>query len=160
PEGQLQGIYAKHAGIALTALAAMTLITRMIDAITYPLIGYLADLTYARRGTRKEWVIAGAVVSVFGFWKLTHPPQDVEAAYFGIWMAMTYVGWKILEIPLQAWSYGLSDDYAQRTRVQGWRGMIGVIGSLLFFAIPLLAMKLGYSDSTEIDFRSLGVSAV
>jgi glycoside/pentoside/hexuronide:cation symporter, GPH family len=160
PEGQIQAIYAKYAGIALTTLSAATLLSRMFDAITYPLIGYLSDLSYARRGTRKDWVAAGTVVSVIGLWQLLRPPQDVGGMYFGAWMGMTYLGWKMMEIPLQGWSYGLSEDYAQRARVQGWRGMAGVVGALMFFLMPLLAMQLGYSDSTEIDFRSLGVSAV
>ena len=73
---------------------------------------------------------------------------------------MTYIGWKLMEIPLQAWSYGLSDDYAQRARVQAWRALAQIGGQLLFFVTPFIAMKLGYSDSTELDFRALGVAAV
>ena len=78
PEGQIQAIYAKHAGIALGTLAWATLLTRMFDAITYPLIGYLSDLSYARRGTRKDWLVAGAAVSVIGFWQLLRPPSQVD----------------------------------------------------------------------------------
>lgn len=160
PEGVVQSIYAKHAGIALTALAAATLLSKMFDAITYPLIGYLSDRSYARRGTRKNWLIGGTIISVLGMWKLMHPPQGVDAMYFGVWMGMLYLGWKVMEIPIQAWSYGLSADYAQRSRVQAWRGLAQIGGTLLFFGIPFLTVKLGYSDSTEVDFRSLGFSAV
>ena len=160
PEGQIQAIYAKHAGVALTALAVAMLFSKIFDGITYPLIGYLSDKTYARSGTRKSWIIAGMIVSVVGVWKLMRPPQGVDAVYFGLWMAVTYVGWKLMEIPLQAWSYGLSEDYAQRARVQAWRGLAAMLGQLLFFLIPFLAVKVGLSDSTELDFRSLGFSAV
>lgn len=160
PEGQIQAIYAKHAGLALTAIAAATLFSKIFDAITYPLIGYLSDRTYARRGSRKSWVIVGAIVSSIGIWGLFRPPQGVDAIYFGIWMSVTYLGWKLMEIPLQAWSYGLSADYVQRTRVQAWRALAQMGGQLLFFIIPYLALKLGYSDSTELDFRSLGLSAI
>lgn len=160
PEGQMQAIYAKHAGLSLTALAAAMLLTKMFDAITYPLIGYLSDRSYARSGTRRNWVIAGSLLSVIGTWFLMRPPQGVTILYFGIWTAVLYLGWKVIEIPLQAWSYGLSTDYAQRSRVQAWRGLSQVGGSLLFFVTPFIAMQLGYSDSTELDFRSLGVAAV
>jgi GPH family glycoside/pentoside/hexuronide:cation symporter len=160
PEGQIQAVYAKHAGLSLTALALAMLLTKLFDAVTYPLIGYLSDRTYARSGTRKAWVVAGTVVSVLGIWMLLRPPQGVDVVYFGIWMAVTYLGWKIMEIPIQAWSYGLSADYVQRTRVQGWRAMAQMGGQLLFFVIPFIAMKLGQTDSSELDFRSLGVSAV
>ncbi len=160
PEGQIQAIYAKHAGISLTALAAAMLLTKMFDAVTYPLIGYLSDRSYAHTGTRRTWVIAGSMLSVIGIWFLLRPPPGVTAVYFGGWTAVTYLGWKTIEIPLQAWSYGLSTDYVQRARVQGWRAFAQIAGQMLFFAIPFLAVKLGATDSTELDFRSLGVAAV
>ena len=70
PEGQIQAIYAKHAGIALTAIALAVLLTKLFDAITYPLIGYWSDRTYARSGSRKSWVIAGTIASALGVWFL------------------------------------------------------------------------------------------
>lgn len=160
PEGQIQAIYAKHAGLALGALALAMLVGKILDAVTYPLIGYLSDRSYARRGTRMGWIIAGTVVSTFGVWFLLRPPPGVSVLYFGVWMTVTYIGWKLIEIPLQAWSYGLSSDYAQQSRIQAWRVLSTLVGQLLFFATPYLAVKLGYSDSTELDFRSLGVAAV
>ncbi|WP_203580249.1 MFS transporter [Microbacterium hibisci] len=160
PEGILQGVYAKHAGISLGALAIAVLVTKLFDAFTYPLIGWLSDLTYARTGTRRSWLIAGCALSVAGVWFLLSPPDDVGVVYFGLWMAVTYLGWKVMEIPIQAWSYGLSTDYGQRARVQGWRGMAQIVGQLLFFVIPFLAMQLGMTDSTEVDFRSLRLVAI
>lgn len=160
PEGQIQAVYAKHGGVALGALATALLLTKVFDAITYPLIGWLCDLTYARRGSRKGWVVAGMLVSVLGMWKLMRPPADVGAVYFGIWFGVLYLGWKLTEIPLQAWSYGLSADYAERTRVQTWRGLAQIAGSLLFFVLPFLAVQIGVTDSPELDFRSLGFSAI
>lgn len=160
PEGLAQSVYAKHVGLPLTALATAVLLTKMFDAVTYPLIGQLSDRSYSRSGTRKGWVIAGSILSVLGVWNLLRPPQGVDVFYFGLWMSVTYLGWKLMEIPLQAWSYGLSEDYTQRTRVQGWRVLAALVGTLLFFVVPYLAVSLGYSDSPELDFRSLGFSAV
>jgi Na+/melibiose symporter-like transporter len=160
PEGQIQAIYAKHAGISLTALAAAMLLTKLFDAVTYPLIGALSDRSHARTGTRRTWVVAGSTLSVIGVWFLLRPPPGVGAVYFGCWTAVTYLGWKTIEIPLQAWSFALSADYAQRARVQGWRAFAQIAGQLLFFTVPFLAAKLGVTDSTELDFRSLGIAAV
>ncbi|HZP12422.1 MAG TPA: MFS transporter [Nevskiaceae bacterium] len=160
PEGMIQSVYAKHAALSLTALAAAMLATKMFDAITYPLIGTLSDRAYARTGSRRGWVIGGSLLSVVGVWFLLRPPQEVTVVYFGIWMAVTYVGWKVIEIPLQAWSYTLSADYAQRARVQAWRAFAQIAGPFLFFAMPYIAMQIGYSDSSELDFRNLGFAAV
>jgi GPH family glycoside/pentoside/hexuronide:cation symporter len=160
PEGQIQGIYAKHAGLALPALAGALLLTRMFDAITYPLIGHWSDRSFARSGTRRAWIIAGTAISLPGMWFLMHPPQGVGIVWFGIWMAVLYLGWKIIEIPLQAWSFGLSLDYAQRARVQAWRVLATLIGAVLFFATPQLAMLFGLSSSPELDFAALGLGAL
>ncbi|WP_432838183.1 MFS transporter [Dactylosporangium sp. CA-092794] len=160
PEGLIQGVYAKHAGISLGALALALLLTKVFDAVTYPLIGYLSDRTYVRTGSRASWLIAGTALSVVGVWFLLRPPSDVNVWWFGIWMAVTYLGWKVIEIPLQAWSYVLTGDYKQRARVQGWRGMAQIIGQLLFFLLPVLAMQIGVSATTEVDFGSLGLVAI
>jgi GPH family glycoside/pentoside/hexuronide:cation symporter len=160
PEGQIQAIYAKHAGLALTAVALAGLLSKLLDAVTYPLIGYLSDRSYERSGSRRSWVVSGCAVSMLGVWFLMRPPEGASVIYFGIWMAVTYIGWKLMEIPLQAWSFGLSSDYEQRSRVQAWRVLALVAGQLIFFGTPYLAVQLGYSDSTELDFRSLGVAAV
>jgi len=160
PEGLIQGVYAKHAGISLSALAVAMLLTKVFDAVTYPLIGYLSDRTFARTGSRRLWFIAGTVLSVIGVWFLLRPPADVTVVWFGAWMAVTYLGWKVIEIPLQALSYTLSADYRQRARVQGWRGMAQVVGQLLFFLVPFVALQFGITTSTEVDFRSLGFAAI
>lgn len=160
PEGLISGVYAEHAGISLGALAVALLLTKMFDALTYPLIGYFSDLTYARTGTRSGWLIAGCAISVLGIWFLLRPPSGADIVYFGIWMAVTYLGWKVMEIPIQAWSYGMTAEYKQRARVQGWRGMAQVVGQLLFFLVPFLALQIGLSGSSEVNFQSLGLVAV
>lgn len=160
PEGQIQGIYATYTGISLGALAGAILLTRMFDAVTYPLIGYLSDRSFTRSGTRRWWIMSGVLLSVFGVWFLYRPPQHVTVFYYTFWMAVTYLGWKVAEIPYQAWSYGLSNDYAQRARIQGWRQMALLFGSMLFFCTPTIAVKLGYSNSPELNLAALGVAAV
>jgi len=160
PEMQMQGLYAKYAGLALSALAAATLLTRAFDAITYPLIGYLSDLTYARTGTRKPWVVGGALFSAFGIWFLYRPPSDAGIVYYGVWTAVTYLGWKVAEIPYQAWSYALTRDYKQRARLQAWRATAQLVGGMVFFATPALAKGLGLSPVADLGFPALNLTAV
>lgn len=160
PEAQLQGVYAKYAGLTLTALAGVTLLTRAFDAITYPVIGYLSDLGFARFGTRKPWVVGGAVMSAFGVWFLYRPPAGVGIVYYGIWTAITYLGWKIAEIPNQAWSFGLTRDYQDRAKIQGFRVFATMFGGMLFFAMPDLVKALGWSANAELNFPALNLTAI
>lgn len=160
PEASVQGIYAKHAGLSLSAIASAMLLSRIFDAVTYPLIGQLSDYTYRKTGSRKPWIAAGTVTTVIGLWFLYRPPADVTITYFTIWTIVTYVGWKLTEIPYGAWSYGLTGDYVQRARVQVWRSIAQLFGGMVFFVVPLAAKALGLSESSEMNLRTLSFSAV
>lgn len=160
PESMVQGIYAKHAGLPLVALAGVLLLTRMFDAITYPLIGFLTDRTFRKTGSRKPWILAGTIVTVIGLWFLYRPPAEVTVTYYGIWMAVVYIGWKLTEIPYTAWSFGLSRDYVQRARVQLWRAMAVLSGGLIFYTMPYLTRALGLTPTTELNMQTLAFTAI
>lgn len=160
PEFQVQGIYAKYTGLSLTALAGAILLTRVFDAITYPLIGHWSDLSFRRSGSRKSWIVAGTMVTVCGIWFLFRPPQQPSITYYTLWAMVSYVGWKLTEIPYAAWSLGLTRDYVQRTRVQLWLTMAALSGTLLFFSVPFAAKALGLTDSTELNLQTLSLTAV
>src|ERR1041384_5665121 len=81
-ESLVQGIYAKHAGLALTAIAAGVVLTRIFDLITSPLVGYPSALPARRTGSRKPWIAAGTACSVIGLWFLYRPPAGVTIVYF------------------------------------------------------------------------------
>lgn len=159
PEQQMQGIYAKHAGLTLAALAGATLLTRAFDAVTYPVIGYLSDLTYARTGSRKSWVVGGALLSTLGAWFLYRPPAGVGITYYVIWTGVIYLGWKTAEIPYQAWSFALTRDYKDRARLQTWRTIAQLIGGMLFFMTPAIAVAVGWTKTSELGFAALNVTA-
>lgn len=160
PEAQVQGIYAKHAGLSLVALATAVLLTRLFDGITYPLIGYLSDKSFRSSSTRKPWIVAGTIVTIIGLWFLYRPPPHVSVTYFGVWTLVTYIGWKLTEIPYSAWSIGLSREYVQRARIQLWRSMAQLFGSLVFFIVPYASKALGLSETTELNLQSLSFTAM
>src|SRR5437016_2555873 len=94
PEQLLHGIYAKHAGLPLTSLAVALVLTRLFDALTYPLVGYLSDRTAKRTGSRKSWLVAGTIAIVIALWFLYRPPEHVTIVYFTGWFMAGYLGWK------------------------------------------------------------------
>lgn len=156
----LQGIYAKHAALPLAALGTAVLITRIFDAVTDPLIGWLSDKVHRRTGTRKHFVVVGTFVTMLGLWFLFRPPEEVGIAYFTAWFMVAYLGWTIVEIPYRAWSFELSSDYVVRTRIQTWLGLFVILGTLFFYFTPYLGKSLGLSSGTELDFTALGLAAI
>ena len=71
PLAVINGIYAKNFGISLVEISYVLLICRLFDAISDPVVGFLSDRNYARSGSRKSYVIAGALSLVLaGFFLL------------------------------------------------------------------------------------------
>lgn len=156
----LQGVYAKHVGLALTALGTAILISRVFDAITDPLIGYLSDRTFEKTGSRKPWVIGGMVISIFAVWQLYNPGPDVTPMSFTLWFVLAYLGWTMVEIPYRSWGLGLSHDYSERTRVMTWVAVGTTLGGIAFFFMPFIQQAMGIVETTEITPVTLAGTAI
>ena len=156
PINIVQGIYAKHYGLALTTIATVILFARMFDAITDPLIGYLSDRSYLKRGTRKPFMVIGALAMIFSGYFLYSPPQSVDSTYFAFWFMAFYLGFTLFEIPHLAWGGEISREAHQKTQTYNMRTAAGFSGLVLFYSIPLLP----FWDSREITPDTLQFSAI
>ena len=58
----LAGIYAKYFGLSLVELAGVTLLARIFDAVTDPLVGYWSDRVRERTGSRKIFIVSGGLI--------------------------------------------------------------------------------------------------
>ena len=154
----IQGIYAKYFGLSLTAIASIILSARLFDAITDPLVGYLSDYYYVRNKNRKIFVLFGGILFIFCGYFLyvpagvttTPPYQTVSNAYFLGWLLMFYLAWTLFEIPHLAWGGDLAINSADKNMVFSMRAVGSYLGSLVFFAIPMLPMfdAQGFSPQT------------
>ena len=146
PIGILQGIYAKHFGITLSTIATVLLISRLFDAITDPFIGYCSDRYYAKSGSRKPLVVAGALLFIVSSYFLYVPvapdklsaSTTVSTAYFLGWFLVFYLAWTLFEIPHLAWGSELAPSSKGKNKIYSWRTMSVVLGTLLFYLVPLL----------------------
>lgn len=155
----VQSIYAKETTLAVAALGAVVIAARLLDAFTDPAIGAISDAWFRRTGSRKPLVVLGTAVNLVGLWFLYRPPADVSLAYFTIWSIVYYLGWSITEIPYRAWSLELATEHVARNRIQVWVGIALMVGTFSFYFVPYLGKTLRFSDSTELDFRVLSLSA-
>ena len=76
----LQGIYAKYYGLELTLIASVILFSRLFDAVTDPVIGYLSDRAWHKSGSRKTFIIIGALITIVSGYFLYSPPSEVSIA--------------------------------------------------------------------------------
>ena len=152
----VQGIYAKYYGLELTTIAGVLLFVRLFDAITDPLIGFLSDNARLKKGTRKPYIIIGAVVlTVAGFFLYT-PPDNVGTVYFTFWFMIFYVGFTLFEIPHLAWGGEISRTAYEKNQTFMLRVIAGYMGLILFYCLPLLPIW----DTTEVTPETLEFAAI
>lgn len=130
----LPNFYLEYSAVTLSGLATATLVSRLFDGLTDPLIGFLSD----RTGRRKPWILAGAVLVAVSAWSLYNPALSSGMGYFMAWYLVVTLGWTLIEIPHSAMAAELSPDYQERSRIVLWRQLLGFFGGLLFMASPLI----------------------
>ena len=115
-------------------------LSRIWDAITDPLAGYLSDRTNFSMGRRRPWMIASAPFVCFSFLMIWYQPVELSVAISSFWIAVAvllfYSAMTAFNVPHHSLGAELSPNYHERTKVFGVRHMVWNCGSLL----ALLAM--------------------
>ncbi|MEI9994328.1 MAG: MFS transporter [Rhizomicrobium sp.] len=134
--------YAAHTAVTLLQIASVTTASRILDAVLDPTIGYLSDRTKSRLGRRKPWVLAAAIVCSIAIYFLFQPPPKADFVYYGVWSFLLYFGFTLFEIPRGAWTAEVTRDYHQRARLNTYVAIFNVVGSLVFWLMPLALSRL------------------
>jgi GPH family glycoside/pentoside/hexuronide:cation symporter len=126
-------------GIAPATMGVIFLLSRVWDAVSDPIAGFLSDRTRSRLGRRRPWLIAGAVPVGLVFYMMWAPPAGLASgAQLSIWMGaaviLFYTGMTVFNMPHDALAAELSDDYADRNRIFGIRRAFFGVGSVAVFA--------------------------
>lgn len=142
-------------GISAATVGTMFLVVRLIDAVTDPLMGLLADRTRTRYGQFRPYilwlVIPFAVCSILAF---TTPDFDDtgKVIYAYITYTLLMLAYTAINIPYSALGGVLTKDPTERVAVQSYRFVFGMLGGLIvtLSTLPLVAYfgqgdnKLGY----------------
>lgn len=128
--------YAASFAIPLEAIGAVLLAIRLIDAVTDPVFGWLADRVSLPIGRRRGFFLASLPLTALSAFMLFWPPADAGLLHLALWGTALSIGttWTIL--PYTAWGAELSGDYHERVRVSAWREGATLIGSLLAISLP------------------------
>ena len=152
----VQGVYAKHYGLSLTAISGALLIAGLFDALTDPAIGYMSDKHRIRTGTRRLFVIAGALafpVCAFFFFS---PVATPTIEYFLFWYLAFYLAHTFFTIPHLAWGGEAAPEASERNTVYSFRSFAGYVGFILFALIPILP----FTPTSEITPETLELTVL
>lgn len=135
--------YAREIGLPIALVGYVLLLVRLLDALSDPIAGWLADRYRPGFGRRRLWVAAAAPLVGLAAWFVLVPPADAGAAYLLLWASLLSLAWTAAQVPYGAWGAELSRSYAGRTRVAAFRESATVIGTLLALLIPALIQGRG-----------------
>jgi GPH family glycoside/pentoside/hexuronide:cation symporter len=121
--------------VAPAMLGTLVGVSRLWDAISDPLAGYLSDRTRTRFGRRRPWMALAALPFGISMVMLWSPPSGLGdiavVAWVGVGLLLFYTTYTALLVPYDALGAELSQDYHDRTRLFAYRQGVGALGLML-----------------------------
>lgn len=129
--------YSAEVGMLALTVATIFAVGRFWEALIDPLVGAWSDRTRSRIGRRRTWMLAGTPIALISAWFLLLPPSGASSLYLLGWLMVFYAGWTMVYVPHQSWGGELSGDYAERTRIAGYRESGAFVGYLCASAVGI-----------------------
>ncbi len=130
--------YASTVGLSLAVVGQTLFLVRLVDAVSDPVVGLLADRFRPRFGRRRTWVAAAALPTAIAAALMLTPPPAATARYLLLWGVVLSCAWTAASIPYTAWGAELARDYHGRTRIAAAREGTVVVGVVVALALPVL----------------------
>ncbi len=135
--------YNQVVGVSPGTVGLVIMAALVLDAFVDPAIGLFSDRTQSKWGRRHPWMYASALPIAIGWLLLWNPPASLTEPAKLVWLFATAVivrsAVSAYEVPSQALTPELSQDYDERTRITAYRYLFGWIGGL---SILLLAYRV------------------
>ncbi|UAB77526.1 MFS transporter [Erythrobacter sp. SCSIO 43205] len=138
-------------GLAPAAIGLMFLITKLIDAVTDPVMGMVADRTRTRWGRYRPYILFGSLPLGLSMILIFSAPQDMGGTALLIWAYATYslcmLAFTITNVPYGGLLGVISPSSYQRSRVTAFRMFFSASGGILVGALgTTLVRELGGGD--------------
>lgn len=160
----LMFFYTDIAGVGLGAIGIIMSVSRIIDAITDPMMGIAVDKTKTKYGKARPYVlwmaIPFAVISVLMFWS-----PDIGKNGKFIYALITYIlfccVYTALNIPYSAMLSNLTDDVGERLSFNMFKTLGSQIGGFIATGVTLsLVALLGAGNQKKGFVLCIGLYGV
>lgn len=139
----------------------VSLVPRLFDAITDPIMGFISDNTKSKWGRRRKYVFIGAIIMCISFiimWQLYKDSSlDYNFYYFLFWSLLFYLGLTIFSVPYVAMGYEMSEDFHERTNIMGTAQFIGQWAWVIAPWFWILMDDKDWFPSSEVAVRELAI---
>jgi glycoside/pentoside/hexuronide:cation symporter, GPH family len=144
--------------IAPAVMGVIFSVSRIWDAVSDPLAGYLSDRTRTRFGRRRIWLLCSLVPIGATFIMVFAPPDGLTGGALTAWMAVAIIGFysamTILLVPHLALGAELSSNYHERSRLFGMRHAFFTFGSILALISFYLLISAEQQGSEAVRARA------
>jgi len=121
--------------IAPAVMGVLLASSRMWDAVSDPVVGYLSDNTRSTIGRRRVWLYVAAIPMGMGMVMMWSPPLSLAGWLLVFWMAFALFLYETAStafyVPHGALGVELTPNYHERTRLFGYTHMISAIGLII-----------------------------
>jgi GPH family glycoside/pentoside/hexuronide:cation symporter len=151
------GITAAWAGIAV-------MVGKAWDAVTDPCMGYISDRTLSRWGRRRPYLLFGAVPMMLTMWLFFSVPNIANPVLLLIWASLALMllnsAATVINIPYSSLTPELTDDYHERSTLNGYRFGCAVFGTIAGAAAVLPLTQIFSTERQGWSMMGLILGAV
>ena len=131
--------------VAPGAIATIFGLSRLWDAVSDPIAGFLSDGTRVSFGRRRTWILGSAVPMALTALMVWSPPRDLEGLPLLVWLSVGLFGFSTaytaFEVPHNALGAELSENSDMRGLLFGARTWLFVIGSYSALTLGIAAIR-------------------
>ena len=148
-------------GIAVGTASTIMMISKIWDAITDPIMGFISDNTRGKWGRRKPYMFFGGILLIIGIFLLFLPVEEwgiISAdnkAGLVAWMVVMYLLWNtfstITMVPYCSMSSDISPSFKERNNANTVKLVFNAAASGLAYVLPLLFIEALISHNTGGD---------
>jgi glycoside/pentoside/hexuronide:cation symporter, GPH family len=132
--------------IPAAAAGAAVMVGKLWDAVTDPAMGFISDRTRTRWGRRRPYLLFGAIPLFLSMWFFFTNPHIANPFMATVWAAFALcllnTAYTVVNIPYSSLTPELTQDYHERSSLNGYRFGFAVIGTILGAGavLPIIGM--------------------
>lgn len=127
------------------------------DAVTDPVMGYLAERTRSRWGSYRPYILVGLLPLAATFVLLFSVPAGVSENYIAGMVLLALLGFRtaytVVSIPYSTFGARLTSDSDERTRLAGIRMYCGFLGGISVIAAARF-LQARFADETAFQYMA------